>query len=117
MNTRIVFPFALVPFAAAGLLVAAMAAANRVDSPTDAPASALIADLPAITVRPDAQDAAYFRMRRIVDLPRITVRPEPADLASLLADDTARLAHLPVSLPPAALLDRQMAATSALAAR
>lgn len=94
-----------------------MAAGSLADLSADARPVARIAEVPTITVRSASQDAAYFRTHRIVDLPRITVRPEPKDPALFLADNTARVAHLPVPLPRASVLDRQMAASNALAAR
>ncbi|MGH8027111.1 MAG: hypothetical protein ACREO0_10335 [Pseudoxanthomonas sp.] len=119
MNTRIMLPLAALPLIAVGLLATAMAAASLADPPTDAPADARITDFPIVTVHPTPQDAAYFRKHRIVDLPRITVRPESGDLALFLADSTARIVHLPVSLPQASVLDRQRAAVppNAFAAR
>lgn len=117
MNTRIVFPLAAVPLIALGLLTTTLVVANLAGSPTDAPVSARITDFPIVTVRPAPQDLAYFRAHRIVDLSRITVRPEPDDLALFLADNTARVVHLPVLLPQASVLDRQMTASHALAAR
>lgn len=95
MNTRIIFPLAVVPVVVLGLLAASLADANLAGSPADAPANARITDFPIVTVRPAPQDAAYFRAHRIVDLPRITVRPEPADLALFLADNTAHVVRLP----------------------
>lgn len=117
MNTRKISPFAVLPFVATGLMTTAMAASGLADLPTDARLGTRITEFPVITVRPASQDAAYFWARRIVDLPRITVRPEPDDLAVFLADNTARVVHLPALLPQASVLDKQMAASHALAAR
>lgn len=117
MNTRIIFPLAVVPLLALGLLAASLATAELAGSPADAPVSARITDFPIVTVRPAPQDAAYFRARRIVDLPRITARPEPADLALFLADNTAHVVHLPPPPPQASVLDRRMAVADAIAAR
>lgn len=117
MNTRNIFPFSILPLVATGLMTTAMAAGSLADLPTGARLGTRITELPAITVRPAPQDAAYFQAHRIVDLPRITVRPQPDDLALFLADNTARVVHLPVLLPQASVLDRQATASHALAAR
>jgi len=117
ISSRIISSRIIFPLAALGLLTIAMAAASRADLPADTLVGTRIADFPVVTVRPTSQDAAYFRAHRIVDLPRITVHPESADLALFLADNTARAVHLPVLLPQASVLDRQMAASNALAVR
>lgn len=117
MNVRNVFPFTVLSLAAVGLLATAMAADSAADLSTDARSNTRITDFPIVTVRPAPQDAAYFRAHRIVDLPRITVRPEAGDLALFLADNAARVVHLPVLLPQASVLDRQMTASDALASR
>ena len=114
MNTNFV-----IPLADLAVLAAVTAAASRISFPADAPVDGRIVDLPAITVRASPQDLAYFRAHRIVDLPRITVYPESTDLALLLAANTVRIAHSPVSQPHTPIPDRQLAAASsdALAAR
>ena len=119
MNTRSIFPIAVLSLAAAGMLTAATAARNNLaDLSTDAQLGARVTDFPVVTVRPAPQDAAYFQAHRIVDLPRITVRPEPADLALFLADNTTRVVHLPVLPPQGPVLDGRMAVFSdALSAR
>lgn len=118
MNTRSIFPFAVLSLAAAGLLTTVTVARNLADLPTDAQLGTRITDFPVVTVRPAPQDAAYFQAHRIVDLPRITVRPESADLALFLADNTARVVHSPVLPPQGSVPDGRMAAFSdALAAR
>lgn len=75
------------PLAAAAALAATIVFASLMDQPSAsvAEASPRIVNLAAITVRPAAVDAAYYRAHRIVDLPVITVQPEAADQASFLA--------------------------------
>ena len=102
MNTRMIF---LLVFAA---LLAMGAAASSANKAADPAVSERIVELPAVSVNPSPQDAAYFRAHRIVDLPRITVRPDPADLGWWLADNTARIFHLPVAMPQTSVLDSQV---------
>jgi uncharacterized lipoprotein YajG len=59
-------------------------------SPIAAPAVDRIVDLPTVTVRPAAQDAAYYQAHRIVDLAVIIVYADAADQASFLADTALR---------------------------
>ena len=75
------------PLVAAAALAAMIVSPSRVDQPSAsvAESSPLIVNLAAITVRPAAVDAAYYRTHKIVDLPVITVRPEAADQAAFLA--------------------------------
>ena len=107
MNTNFI-----APLAALAVLAAATSAASRTSFPADVPVDGRIVDLPTVTVRASPQDVAYFRAHHIVDLPRITVYPESADLALLLATNTVRIAHSPVSLPQTPILDRQVATAS-----
>lgn len=83
MNTRILFHLT-----ALTLLAVATASAALVGSPSlpVAEASPRIVDLPAITVRPSMEDAAYYQAHKIVDLPAITVYPDARDLGFLVAD-------------------------------
>jgi len=97
-----------IPLAALALLAAATATASRISFPADGHTI----DLPSVTAHASPQDVAYFRAHRIVDLPPVAVRPEPADLAWFLADHNARVVHLPVSLPQASALQRQMTVIS-----
>lgn len=75
------------PLVAAAALAATFVFPSLVDQPSAsvAEASPRIVDLAAITVRPAAEDAAYYRAHRIVDLPVVTVHPAAADHASFLA--------------------------------
>jgi hypothetical protein len=82
MNSkRLLFPVAAV------LLAATIVLPLRVEkpSPSVAAASPRVVDLAAISVRPAAADAAYYRSNRIVDLPAVTVRPAAADQSLFLA--------------------------------
>jgi len=76
----------ILPPVAAALLATGLVLA-RVDKPSPLVAGAAsgIVDLAAITVRPTAADAEYYRMHRIVDLPVVTVHPAIADQAMFLA--------------------------------
>lgn len=85
MNTN-----ALLPLAAATLF--ALCAGSMVlsqhhdESQTPAPVAvaANVIDLPAVNVRPDPADLAYFQATqsaRVVDLPAVKVTPDMADLA------------------------------------
>ncbi len=55
-----------------------------------------IVDLAAVTVRPEANDLAYFQANKVVEFAAVTVRPEAHDLAYFLADNTARIVDMPV---------------------
>ena len=82
MNTRILFHLT----AAALLAVATTSALVGTPSLPVAEASARIVDLPAITVRPSVEDAAYHRAHKIVDLAAVIVYPAAGDHAFFLAD-------------------------------
>jgi hypothetical protein len=71
-------------------------------------------DLPAVTVRPEAADIAYFQANRIVDLAAITVRPDPQDFDAYLASNAARVVDMPsITVRPSAE-DARMVAVGAL---
>jgi hypothetical protein len=82
MNTRILFHLAAIAL----LAVAAASAPVRSPSLPVAEVSPRIVDLPAITVRPAAEDAAYYRAHKIVDLAAVSVYPEAAERTWFVAD-------------------------------
>lgn len=86
MNTRILLPLT----AAALLAVAITSALVGTTSLPVAEASPRIIDFPAITVRPAAEDAAYYQAHKIVDLAAVIVYPAAGDQAFFLADTALR---------------------------
>lgn len=86
MNTRILLPLT----ATALLAVAITSTLVGTPSPPVAEASPRIVDLPAITVRPAAEDAAYYQAHKIVDLAAVIVYPAAGDQAFFLADTALR---------------------------
>ncbi len=106
MNTQSLLPLTAALFSV--VAGAALLASTSGPQPARAPAattaadSARIVDLPAVSVRPDPQDLAFFQASRIVDLDTLTVRPDPADRAAYLAARTVRIVDMPVvSVRPA----------------
>jgi hypothetical protein len=87
MNTKLVFLF----LAAAGLLAMANAPAPDGNPSGAAPTSSRITELPAISVRPAAEDAAWYQAHKIVDLDAVLVRPDSRDLALFVADTVRSL--------------------------
>ena len=89
MNTKILIPLTaatLFAVCASSMLIASHSYAANAATHAAAQASTQhIVDLPAVTVRPEAADLAYFHSNKIVDLATITVRPEASDLAQFLA--------------------------------
>lgn len=81
MNTRILLPLT----ATALLAVAITSVPVGIPSLPVAEASPRIVDLPAITVRPAREDAAYYQAHKIVDLAAVTVYPAATDQAFFLA--------------------------------
>ncbi len=73
-----------------------------------------IVDLPTVTVRPAAEDLAFYQVNKIVDLAAITVRPEVQDVAFLLAGHTARIVDMPVVTVTPSAEDMQVVALGAL---
>ena len=100
MNTKILIPLTaatLFAVCASSMLIASHSYAANAATHAAAQASTQhIVDLPAVTVRPEAADLAYFHSNKIVDLATITVRPEASDLAQFLASNTARIVDMPV---------------------
>ncbi len=95
MNTKTLFPLT-----AATLFVVSLSAASlssdRQHQQVVPQAAIEIVDLPTITVRPAAADAAYYRANKIVDLAAVSVHPEPQDLAYFVASSQVRTVDLPV---------------------
>ena len=100
MNTKILIPLTaatLFAVCASSMLIASHSYAANAATHAAAQASTQhIVDLPAVTVRPEAADLAYFHSNKIVDLATITVRPEASDMAAFLADNSARIVDMPV---------------------
>ena len=113
MNTK---PLLSLTAAALFALCAGSALVASHEARADADASsAAIVDLPAITVRPEAADLAYFQANKVVDLAAITVRPEPQDMAAYLASNTSRVIDMPVVTVHPSSDDVRMIAAGALA--
>ena len=85
INTKILFPLT-----AALLVVAATSALVGTPSLPVAEASPRIVDLPAITMRPAVEDAAYYQAHKIVDLAAVIVYPTARDHEFFLADTALR---------------------------
>ncbi|MEO6104145.1 MAG: hypothetical protein ABIP44_10975 [Pseudoxanthomonas sp.] len=125
MNTKTLVPlsaaalFALV----AGSLVAAHSSNAAFAPATSAQTYSSIVDLPAVTVRPSLEDAAYHQAHKIVDLATVTVRPAANDLAflvaqgiladSTLAQSAARVIDMPAVTVRPSVEDIQMVAVGA----
>lgn len=92
MNTK-----NLLPLTAAALfaLCAGSALVSTHTARADAASNLAIVDLPTVTVRPAAEDLAYYQANKIVDLAAITVRPDPQDLGAYVAANTARIIDMP----------------------
>ncbi len=110
----------LIPLSAAALfaIVAGSLVASHNSNATPASAASVatqssIVNLPAVTVRPSFEDAAYFQAHKIVDLAAVTVRPAAADLAFFLADNTARVIDMPVVTVRPSVEDIQIVAVGA----
>ena len=110
----------LIPLSAAALF--AIVAGSLVASHSSNAASAAVAsvatqdnivNLPAVTVRPSLEDAAYYQANKIVDLATVTVRPAAADLAYFLADNTTRVIDMPVVTVRPSVEDIQVVAVGA----
>ena len=110
MNAKTLIPLSAAALFAivAGSLVAAHS--SNTNAPTH---SSSIVDLPAVTVRPSFEDAAYHQAHKIVDLAAVTVRPAAADLAFFLADNTARVIDMPVVTVRPSVEDIQIVAVGA----
>ena len=117
MNTKTLIPLtaaALFAVCASSMLIASHSYAANAATHAAAQASTQhIVDLPAVTVRPSFEDAAYYQANKIVDLAAITVRPAAADLAFFLADSTARVVDMPVVTVRPSVEDIQIVAVGA----
>ena len=115
MNTKTLIPLSAAALFAivAGSLVAAHSSNTAYAPVASAPTQSSIVDLPAVTVRPSLEDAAYFQAHKIVDLATVTVRPAAADLAFFLADNTARVVDMPVVTVRPSFEDIQIVAVGA----
>ena len=118
MNTKTLIPLtaaALFAVCAGSMLVASHSlAANAVANTSAEATTQHIVNLPAVTVRPEAADLAYFHGNKIVDLAAITVRPEASDLAQFLASNTARIVDMPVVTVRPTAEDVQIVAIAAV---
>ena len=111
MNTK-----TLIPLSAAALfaLVAGSLVASHSSNATLAtPTSNNIVDLPAVTVRPSFEDAAFYQANKIVDLAAVTVRPAAADLGDVLAANTAHIIDMPAVTVRPSVEDIQIVAVGA----
>ena len=73
-----------------------------------------IVDLPTVTVRPAAEDLAFYHAHRIVDLATVTVRPSADVLAMLASEQSKPVVNLPaVTVRPSAE-DMQQVAIGAI---
>ncbi len=117
MNTKILIPLTaatLFAVCASSMLIASHSYAANAATHAAAQASTQhIVDRPAVTVRPEAADLAYFHSNKIVDLATITVRPEASDLAQFLASNTARIVDMPVVTVRPSVEDMQIVAIGA----
>ena len=116
MNTKTLIPLSAAALFAivAGSLVAAHSSADAAFAQTaSASTHSSIVDLPAVTVRPSLEDAAYFQAHKIVDLAAVTVRPAAADLAFFLADNTTRIVDMPAVTVRPSIEDIQIVAVGA----
>ena len=117
MNAKTLIPLtaaALFAVCAGSMLVASHSlAANAVATTSTQSTTQNIVDLPAVTVRPEASDLAYFHSNKIVDLATITVHPEASDLAQFLASNTARIVDMPVVTVRPSVEDMQIVAIGA----
>lgn len=115
MNTKTLIPLSAAALFAivAGSLVAAHSSNATFAPATSAPTQNSIVDLPAVTVRPSLEDAAYYQANKIVDLAAVTVRPAAEDLAYFLADNTARIVDMPAVTVRPSVEDIQIVAVGA----
>ena len=115
MNTKTLIPLSAAALFAivAGSLVAAHSSNATFAPVASTPIQNSIVDLPAVTVRPSFEDAAYYQAHKIVDLATVTVRPAAADLAFFLADNTARVVDMPVVTVRPSVEDIQIVAVGA----
>jgi hypothetical protein len=100
MNTKTFLPLtaaALFAVCSGSMLIASQSYNAKANADiAAAPVATRIVDLPAVTVRPSAEDLAYYQANKIVDLAAVTVRPSAEDLAYFLANNPARIVDMPV---------------------
>jgi hypothetical protein len=116
MNTKHLIPLtaaALFAVCAGSALISTQS--YEANAQAAAAATARIVDLPAVTVRPGAEDLAYYQANKIVDLAAMTVRPDARDLAFFLADRGARIVDMPVVTVRPSVEDMQTVAVGAAA--
>ena len=118
MNAKTLIPLtaaALFAVCASSMLIASHSYATNAATHAAAQANTQhIVNLPAVTVRPAAEDLAYFQANKIVDLATVTVRPEASDLAQFLASNTARVVDMPVVTVRPTVEDMQIVAIGAV---
>lgn len=82
MNTKTLLPLTAAALFAACTASMLLSARDFSNAPLASSAvSDTIVDLPTVTVRPAAEDLAWYQSHKIIDLAAVTVRPEAADLA------------------------------------
>jgi hypothetical protein len=113
MNTKTFLPLTAAALFAvcAGSMLISSQSYNEASAKT--PVASHIVDLPAVTVRPSFEDAAYYQANKIVDLAAVTVRPAAEDLAYFLADNTARIVDMPVVTVRPSVEDTQIVVAGA----
>ncbi len=114
MNTKTFLPLtaaALFAVCSGSMLLASQSYDAKAADKTSV--AAHVVDMPTITVRPAAEDAAYYQANKIVDLAAVTVRPAAQDLAYFLADNTARIVDMPVVTVRPSVEDIQVVAIGA----
>jgi putative intracellular protease/amidase len=117
MNTHLIPLSAAILFAvcAGSALISTQAYQANARASTTAPVAARIVDLPTVTVRPAAEDLAFYQANKIVDLAAVTVRPDASDLAFFLADRGARIVDMPVVTVRPSVEDMRTVAAGAAA--
>jgi hypothetical protein len=118
MNTKTLLPLtAAAVFAlCAGSMVISATHADNNRQATDASVAANIVTLPAVSVKPEPADLAYFQAYRnvkVVDLAAVKVRPSTEDMAYYLANQAVRIVDMPVVTVRPSAEDMQEFATQA----
>lgn len=96
MNAKALFPLTVAALVAASVSAVSLSKDGNPSAPAEAPVAARIVDLPTVTVRPSAEDRAYYQANRIVELATVTVRPDPQDRAHFLTSSSVRTVDFPV---------------------
>jgi hypothetical protein len=118
MNTKTLLPLtAAAVFAlCAGSMVISATHADNNRQAADATVSSNIVTLPAVSVKPDPADLAYFQTYKnvkVVDLAAVNVRPAAEDMAYYLANQAVRIVDMPVVTVRPSAEDMQEFATQA----